>query len=127
MTASEIGDPPEWLLPPGKALWSQICDHLGDTLLAVDRGALIMTCSAFAAAENALKDLNERGTLVPGRGKHPDEDGEEQLVKNPANQIAREQGALFKSFIAEFGLSPAARKRLTLAAKSKSEGEELID
>jgi P27 family predicted phage terminase small subunit len=101
----EVGDPPEWLGAPGKDMWKILVETLSDTMVKLDRGALTLACAAYSTAYDAAVDLSERGPLVQGdRG----------MVKNPAAQIARESGAAFKQWCNEFGLTPAARKRLSL-------------
>jgi P27 family predicted phage terminase small subunit len=117
MPSDKFGDPPEWLNPMGKNLWHRIIELMGDKLEKTDESALTLMCASFGAAYEALKDLNERGPLI---------EGDRGMVKNPANQVAREQGAQFKLWASEFGLTPAARKKLAMSIGADSESEDLI-
>lgn len=113
-----LGDPPDWMADPGKKMWHEMLLELGDKVVSLDRYALTLACAAYAAAEAALQDLNERGPLV---------EGDRGMVKNPSNQVGREQAAAFKSWCAEFGLTPGARKRLLFQlGKKDDDAEDLI-
>lgn len=129
MTVSVVGDPPDWLHPAGKRMWHELVEMLDGKLQPVDKFALVGACGAYGAMEAALQDLNERGPLVKARGKDGEESETRPMVKNPANQVAREQGTAFRQWVGEFGLTPAARKRLAfdLSKKAESEAGALID
>lgn len=116
-TRSGVGDPPEYLQVRAKELWIELAELLGDDLLAIDRPMFEGLCASYGAMQAALEDLNTRGTLIRGRSKDKsadDDDGEPAMVKNPSNQVAREQATQFREFAKEFGLSPGARKRLAM-------------
>jgi len=127
MSKSVVGDPPSWLADGGKRMWHELVQMLDGRLEAADKFALTATCASYGAMEAALEDLNTRGPLVRARGKDGEESDARPLVKNPANQIAREQGVAFKQWCGEFGLTPAARKRLSIELKKASSAGELID
>lgn len=125
-----VGPPPEYLNPNAKKLWNDLVEQLGEELLNVDRAMFELMCAAYGAAQAALEDLNDRGPLIRGRSKDHSadgEDGEAAFVKNPSNQVAREMATQFREFGKEFGLSPGARKRISMELKKKKPNEDSPD
>lgn len=107
----EVGDPPEHLAPEGVELWNYLTVELEDSLYAADRPAFTVMCQMWAVMQQAMADVGIRGTLVTGRGK---EEGGTAPVKNPSLQVARDAATAFKDYAKEFGLTPAARKRMAM-------------
>jgi P27 family predicted phage terminase small subunit len=79
-------------------------ERLG-VLTGVDTAAFRLAAEAYAFAVEAAEELREVGFTVEGR------DGPK---KHPLHQVFRDNATLFKSFAAEFGMTPSARARLTL-------------
>ena len=114
--------PPEYLPEEGKVLWCLVVEQLGAELIVIDTPLLELMCRTYAAALEAVTDLNTRGVLLKGRTKDHsgDDEGEPYMVKNPAEQIARQMTTQFIQCAKEFGMSPAARKRMAMELKSKA-------
>ncbi|MGE5553308.1 MAG: phage terminase small subunit P27 family [Betaproteobacteria bacterium] len=97
---------PSWLPPAGKRKWKELApklDKLG-LLTEVDGEAFAMLCLHWANGIEAAKILRRDGLLVTRKRGG--------VVKNPANQILRENSAAFRAYAALFGLSPADRGRI---------------
>jgi P27 family predicted phage terminase small subunit len=131
---SAVGDPPETMNTHGQAMWRYLVgqfDALGDPLSALDRPAFTILCQVGGTAEAAWEDVHGRGVLVRSRSKDhsaDDDDGEPYMVKNPAEAVARQATTLFIQLAKEFGMTPAARKRMAvelLKAKPDAGEEEL--
>lgn len=73
-------------------------------LTRIDRTALIGYCRAFARAEWAEEYLDRHGCVY--------ETPEGKIVSRPHVRIAEASWARCHKFLAEFGMSPAARSRV---------------
>ena len=115
-----LPEPPDWLSPDARAVWDRILPELAHMRLvtAADRDALVVYCQAVAHHAQAVREVNERGLLVPGR--------EGNLVKNPACQFVREQAVLVKVMGQQFGLTPAARVSLPGDTSEEGPGWDLL-
>lgn len=84
-------------------------------LTIVDGKALAAYCDAYAYWEQARKDMDSHGLVVeePILNKEGDEIGT-KLKANPAVSIYATMGKLMKSFLVEFGLTPASRSKLKI-------------
>ena len=85
-------------------------EHAGELerlkiLTGVDAPAFRLMAEAYAFAVEAAAELRETGMTTEGR------DG---IKKNPLAQVFRDNALLYKSFAAEFGMTPSARARLQL-------------
>lgn len=100
---------PQWLVGYARKEWDRITPELDSMgiLARVDRNTLAGFCIAVAGMKAAYQDLNKRGFLIPSARKDGD------LVKNPSNQLLRDNLKLISSFSSMFGLSPSDRVRLT--------------
>lgn len=107
--------PPDWMGDEGKALWNKLIVASDLLLKELDAEALTLTCSAYDAAVRSAKELAEKGPLV---------EGDRGLVKNPAAQILRDSSQSFRAWCTEFGLTPAARKKLGLVLDDPEDGAE---
>lgn len=105
-----VGQPPESLDSVGMQCWKRLAILLDRTgvLTAPDELALERMCDAYADIQ-ACKALIERDgrtytTTAP--------DGNKLIKQNPAVAQLRAADALFKSYLTEFGLTPAARSKV---------------
>lgn len=84
-------------------------------LSIVDGKALAAYCDAYAYWEKARKEMDDHGLVVeePILNKEGDEIGSKYKA-NPAVSIYATMGKLMKSFLVEFGLTPASRSKLKI-------------
>lgn len=116
----------EWLR------WSQELFAMG-VLTVADGLALEGLVIAAVRFRQAEADTTKYGQVVEEtvykKTKVKDEDGKTQYVeeatgevrlkRNPATAIAREQSQLMKSYLAEFGMTPAARSKVKTTGQEK--------
>lgn len=99
--------------------WAFMVPYLLDrgVLTVVDGKALAAYCETYAQAEKALKMLNEQGAvvLIGGRSK-----------TNPWFKVYKDTIAVMKSYLTEFGLTPASRARIKLPSKPKDDPLEAM-
>jgi len=109
---------PAWLPAAAKRKWKELVPELEQSgcFARIDGESFGMLLLHWHNAIEAQKILNQEGLITV------DERGLSR--KHPANQILKENSASFKTYLTEFGLSPAARARLTLTAASE-EGDEM--
>ena len=110
----KLGAPekPDSLSSVASAEWDHIVpelDRIG-LLSLVDRAALVMYCEAVSIHDAALTVLNKSEILIRRGGKS----AKDQIVKNPALQVARDAAQTARLFGAPFGLTPGDRARMTL-------------
>ncbi len=102
-------DKPDDLSLIASAEWDRVVpelDRLG-LVSPVDAAALVVYCEAVAIHAAAVAKITESGVLIEGaRGG--------ERVKHPAVQIARDAASTIRTYGAEFGLTPAARARMSL-------------
>lgn len=105
-----VGQPPETLDSVGAQCWKRLAALLDRTgvLTEPDGYALERMCDAYADIE-ACKTLIERD----GRTYTTKNAAGDSLIKtHPAVGQLRAADALFKSYLVEFGLTPAARSKV---------------
>jgi P27 family predicted phage terminase small subunit len=104
----------------GQALWrviAPVLDRLG-VLTEADLPALEMLCLHYSVTRLAWQSLNDDGLTVESIVETEDEK-RITIKKNPAASIFRENSLAFKSYLAEFGLTPASRVRLKVDTTEK--------
>jgi P27 family predicted phage terminase small subunit len=105
-----VGQPPETLDSVALQCWKRLSILLDRTgvLTAPDELALERMCAAYSDLQ-ACEDLIKRdGRTYTTTGK----DGNTLIKQNPAVAQLRAADTLFKSYLTEFGLTPAARSRV---------------
>jgi P27 family predicted phage terminase small subunit len=102
-----IGPPPPHFDDVALAAWNTIVDDLktAGTIFQVDRFGLETLCMALQRLRNAQKIIAEYGEVT--------ESPDGKLEKNPACTIETAANATIKSYICEFGLTPATRGKVT--------------
>lgn len=108
--SSGVGQPPETLDSVGVQCWKRLSILLDGTgvLTQPDEFALERMCDVYADVL-ACKALIERdGRTYTTTGT----DGSKLIKQNPAVGQLRAADALFKSYLTEFGLTPAARSKV---------------
>lgn len=95
--------------------WRVVVKQLADAgvMTHLDRDALEAYCESYALWVDAQAKLSEFGPVVKDRFGAP--------KVSPYMQIAREAFAQMRSMLAEFGMTPAARTRVSTAAQKPKE------
>jgi P27 family predicted phage terminase small subunit len=116
---------PAWLSQSAKSEWKRITPELSrlGLVTTVDRAALAAYCQAYAELLEATKTLDAEGRIVPVYATHAgdtvlDPKGKPVVAGrrlHPAVKLQRDAFARVKSFLAEFGLTPSSRTRLSAA------------
>ncbi len=111
--------PPTWLSPAGKREWKRVvglCKHWEGWIQQVDRACLTAYCTAWAAFEDAAKEVAKNGVMIEGRSA-PDR---ERLVKNPAVAVMRDASTTLRYWSRELGFTPDSRGRIDLTRMPSS-------
>jgi P27 family predicted phage terminase small subunit len=90
-------------------------------LSQIDRAALTIYCTAWGRHVEAETHLRKDGLMLIGKSSK-NEKGEEEPGKpyqNPWMGVSNRAIELMQSMLAEFGLSPSSRSRLTVTPKAK--------
>lgn len=116
---------PEDLLPAAKEEWQRIVPELLKLglLAKVDQKALSAYCHAFARWRQAEQDVAKYGLTIEEPVIDPKTGWQRRLrgryvvrlKANPAAAKSSDAMKLMKSFLIEFGLTPASRSRLSVA------------
>lgn len=106
---------PEWLMTEAKREWNRVTRHLEamGLLTTADRAALANYCEWWARWVQAEKALKEHGlTFTTPNG---------YVQQRPEVAIAQKAAAICKSFLTEFGLTPASRSRIAVPEKKPAD------
>jgi P27 family predicted phage terminase small subunit len=98
---------PSGMNPDSRKVWRRIIRDYGPTgvLTATDSDVLRLFCDAVARHDEANRLLEASGPLLRRRGGT-------ELVRNPLNQIVRDNAILVRSLARELGLTPSSRAGL---------------
>lgn len=115
--------PRERLPMDGQRLWRDLAGPLADmgVLKETDLTALEMLCLHYSVVRQAFDVVKTQGLTVFA--------GEGGLKKHPAASVFRENSAALKSYLVEFGLTPASRVKVKAdnGEKEKSLAEILFE
>lgn len=125
---SSLADPemPKGLSKVAQKEWRDVVPILREmkVLTKADGKALAAYCHNFSRWLEAEKEMERHGIMVeePVFGR-PDEQGERDIVgykykRNPCNSISNDAQKIMKSFLIEFGLTPASRAKLRVEKPS---------
>jgi len=127
--SSLLGDPPD--VKPGrprmpgdmstraKAVWAQVIRDMPTEMIGrLDAATFRIFCESLSRYEQASVALDGSGLLLEGPRGAP--------IKNPLNQVVREQAELVRTMARELGLTPAARAAL-LATKPPEQPTSIDD
>lgn len=120
---------PDWLCQDAKTEWKRITKILGElgVLSILDRAALIMYTQSVADFKAAAAIINAEGTMIEVEVFARDSGklaGKRKII-NPAVKLRTDAHARVKAMLAEFGLTPASRSRLSMPDKPNEEKDEL--
>ena len=104
---------PTWLASEAKREWKRIVPELRAVglLTLVDRAALAAYCQSWARWRAAEEAISEHGSTMEVGPTH-------YLQQRPEVSISQKERAIMKSFLTEFGLTPASRTRIQVAPKA---------
>lgn len=112
---------PAWLDEEAKVAWKRIVPQLRDmgVLTLIDADALTNYCDTWSRWKKAVLFLQKNGDVYTIKG----DDGKLKYVQQlPQVAIARNLLAVLNRYQQEFGLTPAARCRLTITEQDDSPG-----
>lgn len=120
---------PQWLPAEGKRMWKKLAPELErlGLLTKVDGEAFAAACASWANAVEAGKAIKRDGVLMMATvyDRHNEPVGE-RLTRHPGFQILRDSLHQFRSFAAEFGLTPSSRMRLNFPNEEEQDLEALL-
>lgn len=98
---------PDWLSPPAQEHWPAIARQLHEAglLTGLDVAALGLYCEAFARWKDANDKVVKLGAVVKSAHGYP--------IPSPYLQIANQAYAQLTRMLAEFGMTPSSRSRVT--------------
>lgn len=107
--AANPEDVPEWLSSEAREHWPTIAKQLADAgvLTVLDRAALAQYCEAFVIWRQAYEKVLKFGLIVKAQSGFP--------VQSPFLSIANVQSERMLRILAEFGMTPASRSRVTVS------------
>lgn len=106
---------PGWLKGRAAKAWKEFSPELErlGLLTTVDGPSFAMLCVHFSLAAESYERIQAEGLLSI------DEHGCQR--KNPMLQVLRDQSAAFKTYAAQFGLTPASRGTIDLPQKGEAD------
>ena len=112
---------PEWTAAEAKREWNRIVPELRrlGLLTLVDRAALVGYCQEWARYVQAQKLLTKFGLTFSTENGY--------VQQRPEVAIAQKSLQLVRAFCAEFGLTPAARARLSAPESKEVDLEDLLE
>lgn len=113
---------PSHLSPRAKRTWKKLCGLLSDmgVLTLADGLALERLCDVYDEILELRKDIDKNGRTYQSIKMLDDDKGmpvaEQLLIKpNPAVAMLSDADKRFKSYLSEFGLTPAARSKIQIS------------
>lgn len=106
---------PAWLNTEARREWRRIVPLLEqlNLLTKVDRSALAGYCQAYSRWRQAERILDAEGLTMDFLSNN----GASYSQARPEVAIAQQSAKLMKTFLAEFGLTPASRTRISVPVK----------
>lgn len=100
---------PEWLSPEAAKNWPAVAKQLHDAglLTAIDAAALGLYCEAFARWKDANARIVRFGSVVKSPNGYP--------IQSPYLAIANKAHEQMTKLLAEFGMTPASRTRVSVS------------
>lgn len=112
-----LPDPPKHLSKAAKKEWKSISEQLYrlNLLTEVDVNALAMYCESWASYLTAVAYVQENGSFFTTAQGY--------MQTHPMATEVKAQAALLLKLAAQFGLTPAARARLSVSGPEKKESK----
>lgn len=101
---------PAHLPAKAKTYWKELCELLGSmgVLTVADGRALEQLCSAYCEWRDLLKEIDRSGRTY----EVVNAEGSILIKANPAVAMASDAQKRIKSFMVEFGMTPASRTKI---------------
>jgi P27 family predicted phage terminase small subunit len=106
---------PDWLSPAAQEHWPDIAAqlHAAGLLTNIDHAALGLYCEAFARWKNANEKVVKLGAVVKSAHGYP--------IPSPYLQVANQAYAQLTRMLAEFGMTPSSRSRVSVKKPDPAE------
>jgi P27 family predicted phage terminase small subunit len=111
--------PPDWLSRKAKIAWAELADVLEEmhVLTVADRRALELLCDAYSEWREARAIVDLEGETYETTTAH----GSTVRKAEPAVAIAADAWRRVRAMLAEFGLTPAARSKVSTVETPKKD------
>ena len=117
----KLGAPPmpSWLSREAKAEWKRVVPELErlGLLSQLDRAALALYAQAYGRWAEAEKELVVHGLIVKTKSG--------MLIQNPYLWIANRAAKQMSEMLAEFGMSPSSRTRVTATKPTDADNAKM--
>lgn len=121
-----VPDAPRWLLPAARKAWKRLSVELAQysLLSKVDRDAFAMLCQTIGRLEMIETSFNGRVAQLIEEGEDPAQaytgkTPNGMVVQAALYQVLNREQQKLSSLLAEFGLTPAQRARVTTAIREQ--------
>lgn len=113
MPEAAIPDAPETLSPEARREWQRMAGQLCDLglLTEIDRAALAMYCEFWADFTEASEMVEKQGKVIKTKAGN--------VIENPYYSIKKRSADLARAFLAEFGMTPASRARVSAVVRQE--------
>lgn len=125
--------PPTWLSKEAAAEWKRLVPELDRVglLTLVDRAALAAYCEAWSTHKEAVGDVKRNGIKLEIERERFSRNGDSLgvdviVVPNPAVKVQKEMASLMRGYMAEFGLTPYSRSRLSPPELEEDAAEKIM-
>lgn len=122
--SEEVPEAPEWLSKRAAEIFEQLVSIIGGMGIASasDTAMLAMAASRIEEVEICTALIEDGGRTFVSRTKFDDEGRvvEQQIKNNPVVAQRSEAMRHAQSLLVEFGLSPAARSKVSVAKKNEA-------
>jgi len=116
-------EPPDTLTDEGKTIYAEILDNLPlDQLNETDGYTVEVVADAVAKMRECRREISEHGLFLDGY----DRQGNATREQSKAVTVYQRYSDILKKYIAELGLSPAARSRIASMAKEEQKDKKQI-
>jgi P27 family predicted phage terminase small subunit len=105
--APTVGPPPEWLPAAARDEWARLApllERIG-VLTEADHHALILFCQTWIVWRQASAHIAKHGLIVKARSGRP--------IVSPHVGIAQKALDQLRGLVADFGMTPSSRSRVT--------------
>ena len=115
---------PRWLSADGRRAWRELVPLLDgmQVLTTADRMALTMLCDAYSEWLTAREVIQDKGETYETETTN----GSVKYSPRPEVAHAADAWRRVKSMLAEFGLTPASRSRLSVESPTEDPLEEFL-
>jgi P27 family predicted phage terminase small subunit len=106
---------PDWMSDAAKAQWPEVAKQLNDAglLTVIDAPALALYCEAFARWKDANDNIVKFGAVIKAPSGFP--------IQSPFLAIANKAHAQMVKLLAEFGMTPSSRSRVSVKKPDPAE------